>query len=415
MKLAFFGACNEIGRSALAVETDSLKLLLDCGIKVHDHYETPAFDKTKFDACVLTHSHLDHSGALPVLYKHQAIPTFCSFPTVPITTILLEDSEKVALQNEKNLPFKRADMKKAVKKLVPMPFETEYEFFDGTIFTLHDAGHIPGSACVLVQAQGKSVFYTGDFKLEPTRLHNGALLPDSADVLVIESTYSAREHPDRKKLEREFTSAIKKALDYGATVLLPCFAVGRTQEILEILSAYLPREDVFVEGMGNRVNQVLYDYPAYLKDFDAFTQAITHAKVVEDRRGRKRIVGSPCVIVATAGMLDGGPALSYLQALNKGNAAVFLTGFQAQGTNGRSLLNGEKILAGGKRIKIDLPVTQFDFSAHAGKKDLLETINRLNPEKVFCVHGDDCAGFAEELKEKGYDAIAPKEREAFEV
>jgi len=415
MKLAFFGACGEIGRSALAVETGSLKLLLDCGIKVHDHYETPAFDKTKFDACVLSHAHLDHSGSLPVLYKHQTIPAFCSFPTVPLTTILLQDSEKVALQNRKNLPFKGADTKKALKKLVAMPFETEYEFFDGTRFTLHDAGHIPGSAGVLVEAQGKRVFYTGDFKLEATRLHKGALLPESADVLVIESTYSAREHPDRKKLESEFCDAVKKALDEGATVLVPCFAVGRTQEILQVLAAYLPREDVFVEGMGARVNELLHDYPAYLKDFDAFSQAIARAKVVEDRRDRKRIIGAPCVVVATAGMLDGGPALSYLQALNGQNAVVFLTGFQAVGTNGRSLLNGEKILAGNKRIKIDLPVKQFDFSAHAGKKDLLETVKRLTPEKVFCVHGDDCAGFADELKEKGFDAIAPKESESFEL
>ncbi|PIO06329.1 hypothetical protein COT29_01435 [Candidatus Micrarchaeota archaeon CG08_land_8_20_14_0_20_59_11] len=418
MNLCFLGACNEVGKSCFWLQAGEVRLFLDVGIRIHDGNLAPNLEQHQADAAVITHAHMDHSGALPALYKHHDIPAFMTFPTIPVMNLLLADSEKVALQNRVPLPYSSQHVKRMNKRLTALSYDSDYQFFDGTTLRFLDAGHILGSAQALIRNK-KTLLYTGDFKTTPTRMHDGAKPPqEDVDVLVTESTYAQRTHPPREELEKQFADAVNDAIAENLTVLVPCFAVGRTQEILQVLAARV-RAPVYLDGMGKTVSQIACDFPSYCRSSKALFSAMERTTLVDDREMRRRISKKPCVIVSTAGMLDGGPALSYMRELNaSGKGVVFLTGYQVAGTNGRMLEEQKKIRDHGRKMDISLAVRQFDFSAHAGAEDLLEYARRVNPEKIFCIHGDTgvCDALAEQLtEEEGFDAIAPEQDKKYEV
>jgi len=425
MKLSFLGAARQVGKSCIHAQFNQVRLLMDSGLKIHDGNEPPALRQHKFDAAIITHAHLDHSGSTPTLLHYGDAPVFTVFPTIPLTNLLLEDSEKVALRNKKTLPFSKQDVKRLQKKFFGLPYEHEYEFYDGTRFTLKDAGHIPGSAQVFATDGKKNLWYTGDFNYAQTRLHSPAVTPQEieVDALVIESTYANRDHPPREQLEKIFCETVQNALNEGKTVLVPSFAVGRMQEIAMVLNENKNRVkgEVYFDGMGTSVNEIILDFPSYVRNPGALNAAIQRGRVVESKRERKQVTQKPCVIISSAGMIDGGPALSYLQALNnKGNGVVLLTGFQVPDTNGWRLVNGLPLrVNNGSRVeKIVLPFKHFDFSAHTGRTQLFEFVKRVNPKKVFCVHGDAevCVQFARELEEDyGFDAVAPEEGQVYNI
>ncbi|NUN11736.1 MBL fold metallo-hydrolase [Candidatus Micrarchaeota archaeon] len=414
MKISFLGACREVGKSAFSVKTDNLRLLLDCGIKIHEDYETPVLKNLSFDACILSHAHLDHSGSIPALFKHNNPAVFSTFPTIPLVSLLLEDSVKISTYNKVPLPYTRSELNKALRKMVALAYEQEYQFFDGTKFSFLDAGHIPGSAGIALESKGKKLFYTGDFRLTKTGISTPGKLPKEADALIIESTYAFREHPDRAKLEKDLVKKTKEIIDSGGTALFPCFAIGRTQEMMELFTKN-KIADVFVDGMGQRVSDIVSEFPSYVSDPESFQDALSFARPVKDRDMRKRIAKSNSIIITTAGMMDGGPVLSYLQQLKSENAKVFLTGYQVEGTNGDKLVNHQPVNFGRYSEKVTLPFEHFDFSAHAGRKELLKAIKQINPSKVFLVHGDSCEEFAADLKTQGFDAYAPALGESFDI
>ncbi|MBI4360972.1 MBL fold metallo-hydrolase [Candidatus Micrarchaeota archaeon] len=411
MKLTFIGACQEVGKSAFLVESD-VKIVLDAGMKIREEDSMPDFSKIRADAFILSHAHLDHSGAAPSLYKHHPIPAFATFPTLPLVNLLWEDSEKIAILNKKALPYNRKDVKTLLKHAIPLPYNAQYAFYEDTRFEFFDAGHILGAAQVLIQNK-KTLLYTGDFKPEPTRLHAGAKPPKSdVDVLVTESTYGGADHPDRNELEKRFCDQVQDAVDHNQTVLVPAFAIGRAQEILCILQARGVQADFYLDGMAKTVTDIMLDFPSYIKNPNLLRDAVKRTRFMESHTQRQAAVKKPGVIIATAGMLDGGPALSYLKALNhRQNGVVLLTGYQAPGSNGYALLNGQKVRFNGYSDKVNLPVSQFEFSAHASGPELVAYAKAVNPKHVFCVHGDESAAKAlvADLKAEGFDASAPTE------
>ncbi|MFQ5406093.1 MAG: MBL fold metallo-hydrolase [Candidatus Micrarchaeia archaeon] len=418
MKLDFLGGAREVGRSSIFVELNKLKLLFDCGVKPNHNTSFPLVPPVDPDAVVVSHAHLDHSGNIPV-YSSKGIPWFCTEPTLPLIELLLNDSLKILKGSKQKPYFSLHDLKKLPKTCRTLSYNETFEFFDGSKLSFLDAGHITGSAQVfLKENSGKSVLYTGDLKLEKTRLHSGALVPnEKVDVLITESTYAAQEHASRASLEKEFCKKVQQTVNEGKVALILAFAVDRTHEILMVLAQNNFRGTVFVDGMGTQVYEIMLNYPKYLDDLAGLKGAVKKTHFVSSK-SRRRIGSSPSVIVSTAGMLSGGPAISYLKKLNsKGNGKVFMTGFQVIGTNGRMLLEQGKIRIRGRTERIFLEAEQFDFSAHIGYSQLLHFVRKISPQKVFCVHGEEekCVQFAEDLKKEGFDAVAPRQGDAFEV
>lgn len=411
MRIRFEGASRQVGRSQFEVDTEEMTILLDAGM-ARDEEKVPLKPTRRPDAIILSHAHLDHSGFLPSYYQNQRMPWLATFPTLPITGILWPDSIKVMRSRKESPPITEKEIKTCVRHCVALPMHEKYEFYDGTTAELHDAGHILGSAQVLLEKGDKSLLYTGDYNSSPTRNHAPAETPaKGVSGLIIESTYSDRDHPPRQDVERAFITAVKQATESG-NALVPCFALGRTQEILQVLDAAGIRAPIWVDGMGTDVNAVYEEYTAFVRDHVALERAIERARPIENSSQRRAVAeGKGNVIITTAGMLEGGPVLSYMDKMNAaGRGAVLLTGYQVEETNGRRLVDSKLVKYNGKILKVSLPVKQFDFSAHSGKTESFEYVRAVNPEKVFCVHGDEtvCQTFAEKLREEGFDAYAPK-------
>ncbi len=406
MFLKFFGGAQEVGRSSILLKDES-SLLLDYGIKLSTKIEYPVAVPNA-DAFVLSHAHLDHSGFAPVLYNEMLIPAFGTEPTLKLSELLLEDSLKIAKKEHMTQHFHKRQIESFKHRYTSMEYGNAFEFGEYNIELL-DAGHISGSAITAIETKsGKKVVYTGDFKLDPQYLHKGAVVAKS-DVLITESTYATREHPNREELLKELATEIKKTLDNNGTALLPVFAVGRSQEMLTFLYKNNLVHNTYLDGMARAATSIVLKHPEFINNYDILAKALDKATVIKDREDREDALSTPSILLTTAGMLNGGPVLDYITKL-RANSRVFLTGYQVEGTNGRMLMDTGTIIVDKKVQKIDAPCSYYDLSAHAGMSELHEYIKRSGPTKVVCVHGDqkNAIALAESLKLEGYDACAPK-------
>ncbi|MBU0586043.1 MBL fold metallo-hydrolase [Candidatus Micrarchaeota archaeon] len=408
-KLHCLGASREVGRSAFLLQTDS-RVLLDYGVKIFDEAGKPTYpadiSNVKLDAAMISHAHLDHSGYVPNLYRFSKIPWYGTPPTYDIADILWKDTMKI---QQHDLPWTNAHYKKAMKYWHPIMYKHKTSVRE-TTFEFTDAGHIIGAAMIHASYNNKKILYTGDFKLEHSRLHEGAKIPkEKVDALIIETTYADRDHPDRKTLEKKFVDEIKETLNEGGTVLCPAFAVGRSQELIRIIRAHDKDVPIYLDGMSKAVSSIYLKYKKYLYDYENFNRDLDSITFVDNLQDRKNATRGPNVIISTAGMMEGGPALNYIKYLNRESKVLF-TGYCVEGTNGWRLQNKGQLRVDKNILEVELPVEYMDFSAHAGRTDLHKLVKSTNPEKVVCVHGDSAQAenFALELKEMGYDAVAPK-------
>lgn len=399
------GASREVGRSAFLLHTDR-NVMLDYGIKLFDESGSAKFPlecPVRPDMMVLSHAHLDHSGCLPALYTRDRLRWYSTPPTKDICEVLWMDSMKIMGQG---LPYRLGHMKKAQKYWNPLLYNRPIQTGETTI-ELHDAGHISGAAMVEIGYRGKSLLYTGDFKCEETFMHRGAKFLDGVDILVLESTYANREHPPRAEVEERLMEEVHETIQDGGNVLLPSFALGRTQELIALIRHYDPEVPVFVDGMGREITRIYLQHPRYLRDAASFRKAVRSVNLVRSIADKKAATREPSVIISSAGMLNGGPMLNYMFHANSESKMIF-TGYCVEGTNGWLLQNNGTIVKDEEELHVDLPVHYMDLSAHAGRSDLLEFIRRANPEKVLLVHGDKPEDFARELEEDhGFKAMAP--------
>lgn len=418
LKIRFLGGTREIGRIAIAIKTDKTQVLLDYGV-LFDH--EPGFPMhvppKEVDALVLTHAHLDHSGALPIFHIHGRKPVYGTQVSFDLAELLIADFIHLSSYY---LPFEYVELRSTLRSCVNVNYGEEVTIGDLKMRLL-DAGHIPGSAQVLIEADGKRVLYTGDYNTIETRL-----LPEAEkdygelDVVIIESTYADEEHPERQGLEKEFVERVVEVVEKGGTVLVPAFSVGRSQEIACVLAAHNFKHPITVDGMTRKVNRLLMNRLKYVRDSRLFMDAMHATTWVESERDRKIASQKPGVIISPAGMLKGGPAASYVQRVAKhsGNA-IFLVSYQIPGTPGRVLLEKHRCLINGKLQRAKSQVEHFDFSSHCGTSELQETIKNLkgNP-KVYVVHGAEgnCKRFANWIQsETEFDAVAPKAGDTFTV
>ncbi len=363
----------------------------------------------KVDACIISHAHLDHSGFTPSLFNDGFPVTIATQPTMQLAELLIEDSMKIHKRKHQHEHYHKGQLKTMMNRYVPAVYGRKMEFDKYTI-TLHDAGHICGSAVSVVESQktGRKIAYTGDFKVEPQLLENGADVVKT-DILIMESTYANKDHPNREELVKAFADEVKETLDNNGTALIPVFAVGRAQEMLAVLNKAGLVNRTYMDGMAKAATDIVAAHPDFIADPALLESAMRRAIWINNKRHKTEAVDGGNIILTTSGMLNGGPVLDYITRLNR-NSKIFLTGYQVEGTNGYHLVQGKPLNIDGTEFKVKTPLSVYDFSAHAGKTDLHEYVKKCSPEKVICVHGsaENTALLAEDLKLEGFDASAPK-------
>ncbi|MDD5148438.1 MAG: MBL fold metallo-hydrolase [Candidatus ainarchaeum sp.] len=385
------GGAKEVGKSSLLVDYGE-KVLFDRGVKLNARKtEYPLPVKTNLDAVIISHAHLDHSGSLPHLFLESNFMNFLTVSTLDLSKMLWFDSLKIAGLESMTPEWTKEEIHKAEKFSFPMHYKKNIQITKNAHLEFFDAGHIIGSAISVLSLKRQKIVYTGDFKLEETRLHMGADISKikNTDILIIESTYGDREHPPRKDVEKRFVETVRDTLDKGGHVLVPAFAVGRSQEIVDILFEYKIRAPVFFDGMCQKAAKIIMEHPDLIKDPKALRKALSNAVWVKNPSFRRRALKEPSVIVTTAGMLSGGPVGFYLKEIYKNeDSAVLLTGYQVEGTPGRELLEKNRIEVDGKLLEVAAHVEKFDFSAHADQRESIHAIKKLSPSKIVLVHGD---------------------------
>ena len=414
IQVSFHGAMAHVGNSAVLVDTGIEKILLDYGTKVQEiPPKFPIPIQGKVDAIMLSHSHLDHSGAIPIFHANgDNVPIYSIEVAKKLSQLLWLDSIKISREEGVELPFAKRDVKKTINNFVHVKYTVPIKLRK-TKATFFDAGHIPGSAMPHLKFDdGKSLLYTGDYNTRDTRLLEAADVKDLPEVnyLVTESTYSDRDHTDRKLSEQQLIKTIRETLSNDGITLIAGFAVGRIDEVLLALDSFGIDYPLYIDGMAKKAITIINQHKNLLRKPNSLDKALQKVEYVYGDQMRKRIIKKPGVILTTSGMLAGGAIIPYLKNLyNRQDCSLILTSFQAEGTPGKTLLETGRFIYPKENIDVDVKmfVKRLDFSSHLGRKELFEFIKHVNPEKTFCIHGDHTEEFASELHEEGFDAVAP--------
>jgi putative mRNA 3-end processing factor len=401
MKIQFLGGASKVGSLGMLLEHDHDTLLFDYGFLPS---KPPGFpiNAPPVKTCYFTHAHIDHSGMVPFLCSRHNTTAYASPVTQATCELLFRDSIKVTNIEGFSFPYDEDDLIAGRENFRDMRFgETRRE---GELeITSHPAGHIPGAAMYEIMDRDV-VLFTGDIHTLNTELVWGAK-PVKCDTLVLESTYAGRKHPDRLQLEHDFLRKVRATIERGGKALVPAFAVGRTQEMLLLLSK--KRFDVWVDGMGKEISRIYRAFPESLRNPRNFRKVIKDARKVRSETGREKALKGE-VIVTTSGMLDGGPVIRYMERLKDDpKSCIFLTGYQVEGTNGRLLRETGTVDLYGAKVKVNCEVSFFDFSAHADHNNLLDFIDGCDPERVVLMHGDNREELAKDIE--GREVLMPME------
>ncbi|MFX0002983.1 MAG: MBL fold metallo-hydrolase [Promethearchaeota archaeon] len=433
-KISFLGSCREIGRSCILVESEKgSKCLLDYGIGFNNDNRLPLeADFSNLKSIALTHSHIDHSGALPFIYKKNKIPFFTNSISLEIAEILIRDMIKIT---KFPYPFGFRELEVLKQNTHFLKNGIRQKIDDNFFITFIDAGHIPGSVSILIEVDNKRIFYSGDINTQNTNLINPANYDDlpQLDALIIESTYALKEHPPRELLEEKFIERIIDITENGGKVLIPAFGVARSQEALLILEKYNYTGKIYIDGLARRISGIYLEYPEFIKDIKTFKKALKKVEFVSKRKDRINVKKSNGVIISPSGMLKGGAAIDYIETiLTDPTSAVYLVGYQVEGSPGRTLIdngvfefkesNKKKTMFTNYQIEAKCDYDYFDFSSHADNVHLYDFIESLefrnkNYNNIFCVHGDNksTTTFASELVKKGHNSVAPEIGEIYKI
>jgi putative mRNA 3-end processing factor len=418
LQVGFLGGAREVGRIGIAVKSKETQVLLDYGVMLDNEPGFPMHVPPKdVDALILSHSHLDHSGALPIFYIQGKMPLYTNKLNLELTQLLIKDFIHLSSYY---LPFEYLELKTMMQSNKHLDFGVEETVGDMS-FKLLNAGHTPGSTQVLLEAGGKKLLYTGDFNTAGSQLLAGAAMDyGDLDAVVIESTYANEDHTDRLELERRFVDSVTEVVEKGGIVLVPAFGVGRSQEMACILAAHHFEYPIVLDGMAREASRIIMNYKEFLRDPKLFMNAMHSCDWIEGWRDRRKAIKRPGVIISTAGMLKGGPAAFYVSKLGKkASNAIFLVSYQIPGTPGKELLDKGVCTIDGKVRKVKARYEHFDFSSHCGASQLKDALRKLGGKpKVFAVHGEEsnCELFAKWAEsELGLNAVAPKTGETFEV
>ena len=452
MEIEFYGAVSGVTGSCHILKVGHHRLLLDCGLiqgsreEEEGNREPFPFDPAGIDAVVLSHAHLDHSGRLPLLVQQGFRgPIYTQNATRDLCDVLWQDAagleERDAEYHSRRHPgtgsvaplYTRRDASRAWDQLVGLPYRAPRAILPGIRVRLLDAGHILGSALVEVQMEepgnARTLVYSGDLGQYDTPILHDPTTIKEADVVLMESTYGDRLHRNREETIREIGEIIAAARHDKGNVLIPAFAIGRSQEILYLFGQHyqawgLDRWQIFLDSpMAIEATRIYWEYPQ-LYDEEATKlrrrlhempqlQNLHLSRTAEESQAINRLK-SGAIVIAGSGMCTGGRIVHHLkQNLGRRGCHVLIVGFQANGTLGRRLVNGERsVRIHGEDYRVQAQVhTVGGLSAHADQADLLRWVGgfRSHPE-VYLVHGETEAKQALQAKLReslGLDAAIP--------
>lgn len=451
MQLTFLGGADEVGASCTLVEIAGKRILVDAGIRISprtsrgiQNDQLPDLraitDAGGIDVILVTHAHTDHTGALPlVMEQYPHIPVIATRPTQVLTRILQADAQNIMRsrqEHEGELPiFDEIASQRLMDAFQTVEFYQPLKLGEGLQVTYHPAGHIAGAAMLVFESQEGTLVMSGDVSLNNQRAVVSAKIPNiKADALVLESTYGGRLHANRDAEEKRLIEALKSVTDNGGKVLIPAFALGRSQELLQIILAYRDVLDVpvYADGMVRSVCVGYNTFPDLLPkhtvklagENDLFFRQKVYP--VTSHAMREQIINSPdpCVIVSSSGMLTGGASVGYALALApRPENAIFLTGYQDEEAPGRrlqDLLRSRKdadqtgqtatLKIDNKTVTVRCQVDTYSLSAHADEMELVSMADSLDPDVILLVHGDHSArnSVASALRQRGRRTLTPK-------
>ncbi|MBI5654637.1 MBL fold metallo-hydrolase [Candidatus Uhrbacteria bacterium] len=449
MKVTFCGAAREVTGSCHLVQTDNSRVLLDCGMFQGSafadakNFRDFCFDPKSIDVVVVTHAHLDHIGRLPKLVKEGFKgKIYMTPPTAKLAKLVLEDAEQVMedeyRRNFRPKLFEREDVDRTVAKIVLADYSRRVKL-DGLSFRYRDAGHILGSAFIeMDEADGPRIAFSGDLGNVPDQILKPTAQLAGQDVLIVESTYGNRLHEKMETREIELRKCITETLKQNGVLLIPAFAIERTQLLLFELNhlvenRLIPPVDIYLDSpLAIKASAVMQEFPEdYNKTAlrqvaggdDLFVFPGLHKTLSRDDSKIINEAPRPKVIIAGSGMMNGGRILHHLiRYLSDKRSTVLIIGYQADGTLGRRLYEGDKrVEVLGERVEVKAKIKAIgSYSAHADQRQIMDWIKSAEklPSSVYCVHGDEGAAVAlatrlkEDLK---IPAEAPKFDETIEI
>jgi len=418
------GGVKQVGRSCFIVMTSESKIMLDCGINPGENNAIDAYPRIDWfdfkledlDAIIISHAHIDHQGFLPTLFKYGYDgPVYCTEPTLPLMNLLQLDSVKISQNNGVYCPYEIRDINEIIKHCITLPYGKPTDISPDTTITLNNAGHIMGSATVHLNISGAhNILYSGDYKYAKTQLLDSAVSNyPRVETLITESTYGASSDlmPDQRVVYNSFTENINKTLTNGGKVLIPVPAVGRAQEIMLVLDkemkeGRLIEAPIYIEGMISEASAIHMSYAHYLGQEvrRSVSQGINpfqseYFTVVNGWGKRDEVLNdqNPAIIMATSGMLEGGPSVEYFKEIaTKENNQMIFVSYQINGTLGRRVLDGNtnevSMMEKNGKVKV-IPLKcktqKIDgFSGHSDFNQILNFVSRIKPKRVLVNHGE---------------------------
>ena len=454
IRITYLGCARHVGRSCILFQTPESRILLDCGVDVagdekssYPHLEVPEFNINELDAVIISHSHIDHCGFLPYLFKFgYRGPVYCTAPTRDVMSLLILDYIKIMKTERKESLFEVDDVKEMVKHTITLDFEEVTDVTPDVRITLYNSGHILGSAMVHMHIGNglHNMLYTADLKYAKTHLLSEAATSfPRLETLMLEATYGGKENilPPMREEDMALKQIIIGTLNRGGKVLMPTLGSGRAQEVMVMIADMVNKKEmeavpVFVDGLVWDVTAIHTAYPEFLnsnvrkqifhKDNNPFLA--DYLKRVGSQKERIQLIEDtgPCVIIASSGMLTGGPSVEYLKRLgdNPKNSLIF-TCYQGEGSLGRRIQRGEKeiVFREGQReevLNLKIEVTKIEISNHSDRKQLMNFVYNCSPKprRAIVNHGESsrCLDLASSLhKQFRIETSAPRNLESLRL
>jgi len=453
VRLSYLGGGRQVGRSCLLLQTPESRIMLDCGIDVsstddaYPYLEAPELDLKELDAVIISHAHIDHSGLVPYLFKYgYRGPVYCTEPTRDIMSLLQLDIVKIQRGEGKDPIYTSEEVKEMVKHSITLNYEEVTDITPDVRLTFYNAGHTLGSAMVHLHVGNglHNLLYTADIKYVKTRLLSPAATQfPRLETVMIESTYGGKDNVAQSIRDQDqiLQEIIVTTINRGGKVLMPTLGTGRGQEVIVMVEqlireGLIPDIPIYIDGMVWDITAIYTAYPEFLnstirqqifqRDNNPFLAK--GIKQVGSQKERKQIVeeGGPCIILATSGMLQGGPSVEYLKALaeDKRHSLIFSC-YQGEGTLGRRIQNGEKEVffrEGQKEevLHINMDVLKIEISGHADRRELMSFIQHLSPrpKRILVNHGEQsrCLDLASSIhKQFRIETEAPRNLEVVRI